>query len=67
MRVYKREISDLQSRLDELAKQSTYHDDHLRIVDAWFGQLLEEISIVCDNFEPVTDTGRSMTTLPKYE
>lgn len=36
---YKREKNTLEARLQELEKKSTDHDDHLRIVDAWWLQV----------------------------
>lgn len=36
---YKREKATLEARLEELDKRSTYHDDHLRVVDAWWVQV----------------------------
>jgi len=36
MQEYKRERNLLESRVEELDKKSAYHDDHLRIVDAWW-------------------------------
>ena len=39
MQEYKRERNVLESRLEELDKRSAYHDDHLRIVDAWWSQV----------------------------
>lgn len=39
MREYKREKATLESQLSELEKQSQHHDDHLRIMDAWFDQV----------------------------
>jgi len=36
---YKREKQTLESRLQELEKKSTDHDDHIRIVDAWWLQV----------------------------
>ncbi|KAA8915078.1 hypothetical protein FN846DRAFT_6633 [Sphaerosporella brunnea] len=38
MQEYKRERNILESRVEELDKKSAYHDDHLRIVDAWWTQ-----------------------------
>ncbi|RYC61990.1 hypothetical protein CHU98_g4207 [Xylaria longipes] len=35
---YKREKTTLEARLDELDKRSTYHDDHIRVMDAWWIQ-----------------------------
>jgi len=39
MQVYKREKDLAEFRLEELVKSSTYHDDHLRIIDAWWEQV----------------------------
>jgi E3 ubiquitin-protein ligase BRE1 len=36
---YKREKINLESRVQELEKNSTDHDDHIRIVDAWVLQV----------------------------
>ena len=36
---YKREKINLESRLLELEKSSTDHDDHIRIVDLWVLQV----------------------------
>jgi E3 ubiquitin-protein ligase BRE1 len=46
---YKREKNSLESRLQELEKKSSDHDDHIRIIDAWWLQvespiLLENVS-----------------------
>ena len=39
MQEYKREKNTLETQLTEMTKRSTYHDDHLRIVDAWWKQV----------------------------
>ena len=39
MQEYKREKSILESRLEDLEKRSAYHDDHIRITDAWLLQV----------------------------
>ncbi|KAI1815287.1 E3 ubiquitin-protein ligase-like protein [Poronia punctata] len=49
---YKREKATLESRLEEAEKRSSYHDDHLRVVDAWWIQLLQEISLLADGTVP---------------
>lgn len=36
---YKRERNMLETRVEELEKKSTYHDDHLRVIDAWWDQV----------------------------
>ncbi|KAH6624576.1 BRE1 E3 ubiquitin ligase-domain-containing protein [Chaetomium sp. MPI-SDFR-AT-0129] len=45
---YKREKINLESRVLELERGSTDHDDHIRIVDAWVLQLLQEIELLVE-------------------
>jgi E3 ubiquitin-protein ligase BRE1 len=42
MQEYKRAKALLETRLDDVEKRSIYHDDHLRIIDAW----LRQVSII---------------------
>ena len=46
MREYKREAVATKDQLKDLTKRSAYHDDHLRIVDAWLSNLMEEVCAV---------------------
>lgn len=39
MQEYKREKLTLESKVKELTKAATYHEDHLRVIDAWFKQV----------------------------
>jgi hypothetical protein len=39
MQEYKRERNTLEEQLNEMTKRSTFHDDHLRIIDAWWKQV----------------------------
>lgn len=48
MNEYKREKATLESRIEEIQKRSTYHDDHIRIADAWILQLVQEIELLCE-------------------
>lgn len=48
MNEYKRENATLDARIEEIQKRSTYHDDHIRIADAWVLQLLQEIELLCE-------------------
>ncbi|KAI0105502.1 hypothetical protein GGR51DRAFT_191318 [Nemania sp. FL0031] len=52
---YKREKTTLEARLEELNKRSTYHDNHLRVMDAWWIQLLQEVSILANASLPFQD------------
>lgn len=45
---YKREKINLEARLQDLERKTTYHDDHIRIVDAWWLQLLQEIELLVE-------------------
>ncbi|KAF2747714.1 E3 ubiquitin-protein ligase bre1 [Sporormia fimetaria CBS 119925] len=47
MREYKREKVTVEARLRDIESRSEYHDDHLRILDSWFDQLIDEIRIRC--------------------
>lgn len=39
MQEYKRERSNLETRLNEMTKNAKYHDEHLMVVDAWFSEV----------------------------
>jgi E3 ubiquitin-protein ligase BRE1 len=43
---YKREKSALETKLQDLEKKSIDHDDHIRVIDAWVLQLLQEIELL---------------------
>ncbi|KAL5940819.1 E3 ubiquitin-protein ligase bre1 [Pyricularia oryzae] len=43
---YRRQKATLETRLEEVTKRSTHHDDHLRIIDQWFLQMLDEIELL---------------------
>ncbi|ROW15017.1 hypothetical protein VPNG_03316 [Cytospora leucostoma] len=47
---YKREKVQLETRLDDLRSKYEHYDDHLRIIDAWWLQLLAENNFT-DKFE----------------
>ncbi|MCJ1310142.1 E3 ubiquitin-protein ligase bre1 [Agyrium rufum] len=46
MQEYKREKDTVTQRLDSLLKKAAFHDEHIRIIDAWFAQVLDEVRIV---------------------
>ncbi|KAL5622263.1 hypothetical protein BROUX41_006208 [Berkeleyomyces rouxiae] len=52
MHEYRREAQTFSSRLEELHKRSLYHDDHIRIVDAWWRQLVDELEVLVDSKVP---------------
>ncbi|KAJ0158627.1 E3 ubiquitin-protein ligase BRE1 [Colletotrichum tanaceti] len=39
----KRERTDLESRVEQLQKSLVYREDHIRIIEAWWKQVLEEM------------------------
>ena len=39
---YKREKATLEAQLKDAQKRSTDHDDHLRIIDAWWSQVCDK-------------------------
>ncbi|KAM5379598.1 hypothetical protein ACJZ2D_003946 [Fusarium nematophilum] len=61
MQEYSRKAATYESRLEELHKRSVHHDDHLRIIDAWWRQVLEEIELITDS-----DTTASTPSEPPY-
>jgi len=46
MQEYRREKNTLESQLKEMRKKARYHDDHLRIIDSWFQQVVDEVKLV---------------------
>ncbi|KAJ5753688.1 uncharacterized protein N7511_007841 [Penicillium nucicola] len=46
MQEYKREKSSLESRLSKMSKAATFHNDHLRVIDSWFKQLIDEVKVL---------------------
>lgn len=51
MKEYKREKQLYESQVQDLTKRSQHHDDHLRIVDAWFTQvsLVPSLHLTCSS------------------
>ncbi|KAL8796059.1 MAG: hypothetical protein Q9195_001635 [Heterodermia aff. obscurata] len=39
MQEYKRDRNTVETQLKEMTKRTTYHDDHVRLIDAWFSQI----------------------------
>ncbi|KAJ5438890.1 E3 ubiquitin-protein ligase bre1 [Penicillium daleae] len=46
MQEYKREKAGLESRLERMSKAAAHHDNHLRAIDAWFRQLIDEVKTI---------------------
>ncbi|OTA66791.1 ubiquitin ligase protein BRE1 [Hypoxylon sp. EC38] len=49
---YKREKNTLEAQLDEAQKKSIHHDDHIRIIDNWWLQLLQEVELLVEGTIP---------------
>ncbi|KAK3333143.1 BRE1 E3 ubiquitin ligase-domain-containing protein [Cercophora scortea] len=60
---YKREKSGLESRLQDVEKNAAYHDDHIRILDAWILQLVQEIELLADSTISTTRTSPDTTPI----
>ena len=45
MHEFKREKLTLEARLAELTKAAAHHDDHLRVIDAWFSQVCALVTL----------------------
>ncbi|KAL2855461.1 BRE1 E3 ubiquitin ligase-domain-containing protein [Aspergillus pseudoustus] len=46
MQEYKRDKLSLEAKLKETLKATANHNDHLRIIDAWYSQLIDEIKVI---------------------
>ncbi|KIW15536.1 hypothetical protein PV08_05584 [Exophiala spinifera] len=53
MQEYKREKNTLESQLKEMRKKARYHDDHLRIIDSWFQQVIDEVKLIAQGDDDV--------------
>ncbi|KAL6867930.1 BRE1 domain-containing protein [Trichoderma novae-zelandiae] len=56
MQEYSRKAATAEARLEELHKRSVHHDDHIRIVDAWWRQMLEELELLVESAIPTTES-----------
>ncbi|KAJ5139294.1 uncharacterized protein N7515_004142 [Penicillium bovifimosum] len=65
MQEYKREKSSLEARLSQMSKAATFHNDHLRVIDAWFRQLIDEMKLLLGS-PPAESQGPYITTLLVY-
>ncbi|KAL4801358.1 BRE1 E3 ubiquitin ligase-domain-containing protein [Aspergillus unguis] len=46
MQEYKRDKLSLEAKLKESSKTAAHHNDHLRIIDAWYSQLVDEVKVL---------------------
>ncbi|KAF1948710.1 BRE1-domain-containing protein [Byssothecium circinans] len=64
MREYKREKATIESQLTEIESRSQYHDDHLRTIDVWFDQLVDEIKVVSGEKLPAPQQDGPACSIP---
>ncbi|KAL3419393.1 BRE1 E3 ubiquitin ligase [Phlyctema vagabunda] len=57
---YKREKATLESQLKDIQKKSLDHNDHLRVIDAWWSQLLDEVRLLAE--DEIPDIGSTDAT-----
>jgi E3 ubiquitin-protein ligase BRE1 len=62
MKEYKRQRKDFEVQVNELQKKCQHHDDHLRTIDAWFAQLLDEVRLLASSTIPTPPPSASSTT-----
>ncbi|KAJ9608938.1 E3 ubiquitin-protein ligase bre1 [Cladophialophora chaetospira] len=60
MQEYKREKNTLEAQLKEMRKKARYHDDHLRIIDSWFQQVIDEVKVVAKDDDDVDMDAESL-------
>jgi E3 ubiquitin-protein ligase BRE1 len=46
MQEYRREKQTLDEEMKQLQRKALYHNDHLRIIDAWFKELIDEVKVM---------------------
>ncbi|KAL9049584.1 MAG: hypothetical protein Q9162_007153 [Coniocarpon cinnabarinum] len=56
LKEHQREAKTAKDDLESVRKHAQYHDDHLRVIDGWFSQLLDEVVLVCNNDESAEET-----------
>lgn len=62
MKEYKREKKHFEELSGELEKKLLHHDEHLRAVDAWFAQLLDEFRVLAADTLPAATTNVSSSS-----
>ncbi|KAL2752831.1 hypothetical protein ACRALDRAFT_2029967 [Sodiomyces alcalophilus JCM 7366] len=71
----KRDKAELESRVDQLQNHVTYRDDHIRLVEAWWDQVLEHMELLVDPTlpplkgptEPPFIVGTDFKDIPSFE
>jgi E3 ubiquitin-protein ligase BRE1 len=57
MKEYKRQKKDLEENYSALQEKCQYHDDHLRVIDAFFAQMLDEVRVLASHLLPTPPAG----------
>ncbi|KAK9470377.1 BRE1 E3 ubiquitin ligase-domain-containing protein [Dipodascopsis tothii] len=63
MQVYRRERDVLQAHVQDIEQRAANHDDHLRLIEAWWDQLLDEVRLRLDG--KVNAAPSTAESLPK--
>ena len=61
MKDYKRQKKDLEEQVGDMQKKCQHHDQHLRTIDAWFAQLLDEVRLLAAQQLPTPPPSASST------
>ncbi|SMQ53672.1 unnamed protein product [Zymoseptoria tritici ST99CH_3D7] len=61
MKEYKRQKKDADDQLSDLQKKARYHNDHLRTIDAWWAQLLDEVRVLASQMLPTPPPSATAT------
>ena len=62
MKEFKRLSKSFEDQFNDLQKKCRYHDDHLRTIDAWFAQLLDEVRVLTSQLLPTPPPSASTNT-----
>ncbi|KAF2766703.1 BRE1-domain-containing protein [Teratosphaeria nubilosa] len=62
MKEYKRQQRIAEEQYTQLRDQCKHHDDHLRTIDAWFAQLLDEVRVIAGQSLPTPPPSATSTT-----
>lgn len=62
MKDYKRQSKGFEEQVIDLQKKCRYHDDHLRTIDAWFAQLLDEVRVLTSQILPTPPPSATSTS-----
>lgn len=64
MKEWKRKNRDLEAEYNDLLKRTKNHDERVRVIDAWWAQLLDTIrTIAGETLPPPPSTASGMSAL----